>query len=43
MSQTVVVLDSSALIAYINGKDLWHKKADTIATFIAEVVFQMWR
>ena len=36
MSQTVVVLDSSALIAHINGKDLWHKKADTIATFIAD-------
>jgi predicted nucleic acid-binding protein len=35
MSQTVVVLDSSALIAHINGKDLWHKKAEAIATFIA--------
>ena len=31
----MVVLDSSALIAHINGKDLWHKKADAIATFIA--------
>jgi predicted nucleic acid-binding protein len=32
----VVVLDSSALIAQINGKDIWHKKADKIATFIAQ-------
>jgi predicted nucleic acid-binding protein len=36
MSQTVVVLDSSALIAQINGKDIWHKKADAITAFIAQ-------
>jgi predicted nucleic acid-binding protein len=36
MSKTVVVLDSSALIAQINGKDIWHKKADAIATLIAQ-------
>jgi predicted nucleic acid-binding protein len=35
MSKTVVVLDSSALIAQINGKDIWHKKADAIAKVIA--------
>jgi hypothetical protein len=33
MSQTEVVLDSSALIAQINGKDIWHKKADAITAF----------
>jgi predicted nucleic acid-binding protein len=31
----VVILDSSALIAQINVKDLWHEKADAIAQFIA--------
>jgi predicted nucleic acid-binding protein len=36
MSKTVVVLDSSALIAQINGKDIWHKKADAITAFIAQ-------
>jgi predicted nucleic acid-binding protein len=36
MSQTVVVLDSRALIAQINGKDIWHKKADAITAFIAQ-------
>jgi predicted nucleic acid-binding protein len=35
MSQTIVILDSSALIAQINVKDLWHEKADTIAKVIA--------
>ena len=38
MSQTEVVLDASALIAQINGKDLWHKKADAIT---ALKVFQI--
>jgi predicted nucleic acid-binding protein len=36
MSDTVVVLDSSALIAQINVKDIWHNKADEIAGFIAQ-------
>ena len=31
----MVILDSSALIAQINVKDLWHEKADKIAQFIA--------
>ena len=35
MSQTVVILDSSALIAQINVKDLWHAKANKTAGFIA--------
>jgi predicted nucleic acid-binding protein len=35
MSKTFVLLDSSALIAQINVKDLWHKKADETAEFIA--------
>lgn len=35
MSTTVVILDSSALIAQINVQDLWHKRADEIAEFIA--------
>jgi predicted nucleic acid-binding protein len=35
MSQTVVILDSSALIAQLNVKDLWHQKADAIAKVIA--------
>jgi predicted nucleic acid-binding protein len=34
MSSTFVILDSSALIAQINVKDLWHKKANTISEFI---------
>jgi predicted nucleic acid-binding protein len=35
MSQTVVILDSSALIAQINVQDLWHEKANKTAEFIA--------
>ena len=35
MSQPIVILDSSALIAQINVKDLWHQKADAIAKVIA--------
>lgn len=35
MSDTFVILDSSALIAQINGKDLWHKNAEAIAKVIA--------
>ena len=35
MSQSIVILDSSALIAQININDLWHKKADAIADVIA--------
>src|SRR5919199_3875536 len=35
MSQSIVILDSSALIAQINVNDLWHKKADAITTVIA--------
>lgn len=31
---SVVILDSSALIAQINVKDLWHKNADAIADYI---------
>jgi predicted nucleic acid-binding protein len=34
MSSAFVILDSSALIAQINVKDLWHKKANTISEFI---------
>ena len=34
MSSAFVILDSSALIAQINVKDLWHKKAKTISEFI---------
>lgn len=34
MNSAFVVLDSSALIAQINGKDLWHKKANTISEYI---------
>jgi predicted nucleic acid-binding protein len=36
MSNTFVILDSSALIAQINVKDIWHKKADETAEFIAQ-------
>jgi predicted nucleic acid-binding protein len=36
MSNTFVILDSSALIAQINVKDIWHKKADGTAEFIAQ-------
>jgi predicted nucleic acid-binding protein len=35
MSQTMVILDSSALIAQLNVNDLWHEKADGIANVIA--------
>ena len=34
MSSTVVILDASALIAQINAKDLWHKKANTISEYM---------
>src|SRR5688500_5460026 len=34
MNSTFVILDSSALIAQINIKDLWHKKANTISEII---------
>jgi predicted nucleic acid-binding protein len=34
MSSAFVILDSSALIAQINVKDLWHKKANAISEFI---------
>jgi predicted nucleic acid-binding protein len=34
MNSAFVILDSSALIAQINVKDLWHKKANTISEFI---------
>jgi predicted nucleic acid-binding protein len=34
MSSAFIILDSSALIAQINIKDLWHKKANTISEFI---------
>jgi predicted nucleic acid-binding protein len=34
MSNTFVILDSSALIAQINVKDLWHQKANAISEFI---------
>jgi predicted nucleic acid-binding protein len=35
MSDAFVILDSSALIAQINIKDIWHQKADAIAQVIA--------
>jgi predicted nucleic acid-binding protein len=35
MNSAFVILDSSALIAQFNVKDLWHKKANTISEFIA--------
>jgi predicted nucleic acid-binding protein len=35
MTSIFVILDSSALIAQINVKDLWHKKANTISELIA--------
>jgi predicted nucleic acid-binding protein len=35
MNNTFVILDSSALIAQINVNDLWHKKANETAEFIA--------
>jgi predicted nucleic acid-binding protein len=35
MSSAFVILDSSALIAQINVKDLWHQKANTISEFMA--------
>jgi predicted nucleic acid-binding protein len=35
MRDTVVILDSSAVIAQINVKDHWHQKADAIANVIA--------
>jgi predicted nucleic acid-binding protein len=34
MSSIFVILDSSALIAQINIKDLWHQKANAISEFI---------
>ncbi len=34
MSHAFVILDSSALIAQINVKDLWHKKANAISELI---------
>ena len=34
MTSIFVILDSSALIAQINIKDLWHQKANTISEFI---------
>jgi hypothetical protein len=34
MNSAVVILDSSAMIAQINVKDLWHKKANTISEYI---------
>jgi hypothetical protein len=34
MNSAFVILDSSALIAQINVKDLWHQKANTISEFI---------
>jgi predicted nucleic acid-binding protein len=37
MSSTFVILDSSALIAQINVKDLWHKKANTVSEFIDRI------
>ena len=36
MSQIVVILDSSALIAQINVKDLWHEKANKTADVITQ-------
>jgi predicted nucleic acid-binding protein len=34
MNSAFVILDSSALIAQLNVKDLWHQKANTISEFI---------
>src|SRR5918997_3422039 len=34
MNNAFVILDSSALIAQINVKDLWHKKANAISEFV---------
>jgi predicted nucleic acid-binding protein len=34
MNSAFVILDSSALIAQINVKDLWHKKANKISAYI---------
>jgi predicted nucleic acid-binding protein len=34
MNSAFVILDSSALIAQLNVKDLWHKKANTISEHI---------
>jgi predicted nucleic acid-binding protein len=34
MSSALVILDSSALIAQINVKDLWHQKANAISEYI---------
>jgi predicted nucleic acid-binding protein len=34
MNSAFVILDSSALIAQINVKDLWHKKANAISEYI---------
>jgi predicted nucleic acid-binding protein len=34
MDSAFVILDSSALIAQINVKDLWHKKANAISEYI---------
>ena len=36
MSQTIVILDSSALIAQLNVNDLWHGKANAITDVIAK-------
>ena len=36
MNSAFVILDSSALIAQINVKDLWHKKANTISEYIEQ-------
>ena len=36
MNSAFVILDSSALIAQINVKDLWHKKANTISEYIQQ-------
>src|SRR5918999_3955271 len=36
MNSAFVILDSSALIAQINLKDLWHKKANTISEYIEQ-------
>src|SRR5687768_7437392 len=34
MNSAFVILDSSALIAQLNVKDLWHQKANAISEFI---------
>src|ERR687895_1999672 len=36
MNSVFVILDSSALIAQINVKDLWHKKANVISELIEQ-------